>query len=134
MIIAKHIMFMHRRASVRPSATGREIIYKLISTGLPGLPVINENMEVKGIVTEFDILGNIREGMRLDEITAERIMSKDPRTTDLETPAEKIIEMMLEYNLTMIPITKDKKLMGIVDRASLIEAYAAPDLYHRDFE
>ena len=128
MIIAKYIMLMHRRASLRPDATGREIAYRLMSTGLPGLPVVNKDMEIIGIVTEFDLLGNIREGAELDKITAEKIMSKEPQTADLETSSEKLIEMMLENNFTMIPITSDKRLIGIVDRSSLMEAYVEPAL------
>lgn len=126
MINAKHIMLMHRRVAVRPDATGREIAYGFMSTGLPGLPVINEDMEVIGIVTEFDLLGALREGIKLDEFTAKKIMSKKPITADTETPAEKLIEMMLENNFTVIPIVRDKKLVGVVDRFSIMDAYVEP--------
>jgi arabinose-5-phosphate isomerase len=129
MLIADYIMLTHRRFSVRPDTTGREIAYRLMSTGLPGLPVVKDDMEIIGIVTEFDLLGNIRERRDLNKITAEKIMSKEPKTANLETPAEKLIEMMLENNFTMIPIIKDKKLVGVVDRFSLIEAYVEPGLY-----
>lgn len=90
-------------------------------------------MEVIGIITEFDLLGAIREGMKVDEIIAERIMSKEPKTADLETPAEELIEMMLENNFTVIPIVKDKKLTGIVSRFAIIDASVEPGFY-RYFE
>ncbi len=126
MIIAKYIMFRHRRTSISPEATGKEIVYRLMATGFPGLPVVNENMEIMGIVTEFDILGNIREGKNLDEITAGQIMSKEPITTDIDTPVEYLIEMMLENNLTIIPVLKDRKFAGVVDRHSIIDVYVEP--------
>jgi CBS domain-containing protein len=128
MIIADYIMLTHKRASIRLDTTGKEIAFKLMSTGLPGLPVVNENMEINGIVTAFDLLGALREGMDLDEFNAERIMSKEPKTAGIETSAEELIEMMLENNFTMIPIIKDKKLVGIVDRATLMDAYIEPAL------
>jgi arabinose-5-phosphate isomerase len=137
MILAKHIMLIHRRAAVGPNATGREVSYRLMSTGLPGLPVINEAVEVIGIVTEFDLLGALREGMKVDEITAERIMSKEPITANMETSAEELIEMMLENNFTVIPIVENKKLVGIVDRFSIMDAYIEPWIFpgfHRYFE
>ncbi|MBI5408320.1 MAG: CBS domain-containing protein [Nitrospirae bacterium] len=128
MIIAKYIMFRHRRTFITPDTTGKEIVYRLMATGFPGLPVVNEKMEIMGIVTEFDILGNIREGKSLDEITAGEIMSKEPMTTDIDTPAEYLIEMMLENNLTIIPVLKDRKFVGVVDRHSLIDVYVEPHL------
>ena len=128
MIIADYIMLTPKRASIRLNTTGKEIAFKLMSTGLPGLPVVNENMEINGIVTAFDLLGALREGMDLDEFNAERIMSKEPKTAAIETSAEELIEMMLENNFTMIPIIKDKKLVGIVDRATLMDAYIEPAL------
>jgi CBS domain-containing protein len=126
MIIAKYIMYRHMRTTISPDETGKEIVYRLMTTGFPGLPVVNENKEIMGIVTEFDILGNIREGKNLDEITAGQIMSKEPITTGIETPVEYLIEMMLENNCTIIPIVKDKKLVGVVDRHSIIDAFVEP--------
>jgi arabinose-5-phosphate isomerase len=128
MIIAKYIMLTHRKAFVKPDATGKEIAFKMISTRLPGLTVIDENMEVIGIVTEFDLLGNIREGLELNKITAEKIMSKKPQIASLETSTEELMEIMLEKNFTIIPIVKDNKLVGIVDRTLLIENYVERDI------
>ncbi|MBI4846965.1 MAG: CBS domain-containing protein [Nitrospirae bacterium] len=132
MVITDYIMLLHKRASIKPGSTGREIAYKLMSTGLPGLPVVNESDEVIGVVTAFDLLGNIREGVDLSEIAAEKIMSKEPKTADMKTSAEELIEIMLENNFTMIPVVKDRKLVGIIDRTSLLNAYVEPVL-HRYF-
>ena len=133
MNIAKYIMLMRctrfpsKTVGIEPFTTGREVANKLISTRLPGLPIVNkENMEVKGIVKEFDVLGALIEGLDPDSFTAEKIMSGDPITGDLDTPAEELMEMMLEKNITMVPITKNNKLAGIVDICSLIEIIMAP--------
>jgi CBS domain-containing protein len=133
MNIAKYIMLMRctrfpsKTIGIEPFATGREVANKLISTRLPGLPIVNKkNMEVKGIVKEFDVLGALIEGLDPDNFTAEKIMSGDPITGNLDTPAEELMEMMLEKNITMVPITKNNKLAGIVDICSLIELLMSP--------
>ena len=135
MNIAKYIMLMRctrypsKRIGVEPDTSGREITNRLITTGLPGLPVIDHgSREVTGIVTEFNVLGALREGMDPDRFTAARIMSQEPVTADIDTPAEELIEMMLENNFTMIPITKNKKLAGIVDRCSIMELLVSHNL------
>ena len=129
MNIADYIVLKHRRASVKPDASCKEIAFKLLSLRLPGLPVINDELEVVGIVSSFDILGAIREGMDVDKIKAERIMSKEPVTASSETSVEELIEIMLENNFTIMPIMKENKLVGVLDRSSLLEAYMEPSLY-----
>ena len=135
MNIAKYLMLTRctknpsKKVGVERHTTGREVANKLITCNLPGLPIVNnENNEVVGIVTEFNILGALREGMDPDKFTAERVMSDKPITADIETSAEELIEMMLENNFTMIPITKNNKLAGIVDRGSIMEFFMSPAL------
>lgn len=136
MNIAKYIMLMgctrslSKNYGIEPDTKGRDIAHKLISSRLPGLPIVNnkEKNEVVGIITEFNLLGALREGMDADQFTADRIMSKEPVTAGLDTPAEELIEIMLEENFTMIPITKNNRLVGIVDRCSLMELYMTSSL------
>ena len=62
-------------------------------TGLPGLPIVNNDMEVVGVTTEIDFLKAIKEGMNIDEIRAEKIMTKNPVTADIETSINNVIEI-----------------------------------------
>ncbi len=133
MNIAKYIMLMRctrypsGKLGVEPQTTGREVANRIVSTRLPGLPIVDKNSrEVKGIVNEFDLLGALMEGMDPDTFTAERIMSGDPITASLDTPAEELMEMILDKNFTMVPITKNNKLAGVVDICSLIEFLMSP--------
>jgi len=127
MVRAKYLM--RRRNSVRENTTAREVIFKLMANNYPGLPVVNDNREVIGIVTEFDLLGMIRDGRDIDSITAGEIMSKEVVTAGVETSQKDLIAMMLEHHLTIIPVVRDKRLVGIVSRMEIMDAYVDPDLY-----
>jgi len=129
MLKAKRIMMMHGRVAVNSKATLKECAHKLISTGYPGLPVVGKDMKVVGVVTEFDLLGAIREGLNIDKTPVDRIMSKDPETANAEATADDLIEMMLENNFTIVPIVKNKKLVGVVSRAEIMSAYVEPAYY-----
>jgi len=122
---AKQIM--KERISVGPDTSVKETARKMTSYGQPGLPVVNERMEVVGVVTEFNVLGAIREGMKLNTITAARIMTTNPTTADIETPAEDLIQMMLLNNFTLIPIVNKNKYVGMVSRHSIMDACVSPD-------
>ncbi len=134
MNIAKYIMLMgctrfpNRKIGIERQTTGREIADKLTGTRLPGCPVLDnrDDKKVIGIVTEFQLLGALREGMDPDNFTAERIMAKSPITAEPDTPAEELIEIMLENNFTMIPITKNGRLFGVIDRCSMLDFYMTP--------
>lgn len=127
MVRAKYLM--RKMSSIQETAGGREIIFKLMSTGFPGLPVVNENREIVGVVTEFDLIRAIQTGKEPDSMTAGDIMSKKLITAGLDTPQEELINIMLENNFTIVPIVKDNRLVGIVSRLDIIDAYVDPDCY-----
>ena len=99
----------------------------MMSYGQPGLPVVNDNMEVVGVITEYNVLGAIREGMKLDTIPAARIMTTEPMTADIDTSSEDLIQMMLMNNFTFIPIVNKNKYVGMVSRHSIMDACVSPD-------
>ena len=107
-------------------ANGREIAYKLLSSGYPGLPVIDGKMEVAGVVSEYDLLKAIKDGAEVEQISAGRIMSGAPITADADTPMKQLVEMMIDNRVTIIPIVSNKKFVGAVTRQEVIEAYVDP--------
>ena len=136
MNIARNIMLMGctRFASnknwVERSTNAREIANKLLSSRLTGIPVVDDkdNKKVIGIITEMNLIGIFREGMNIDDFTADKIMSGLPATADINTTAEELIDIMVENNFTTIPITKNERLVGIVDRCSMMDFFMSPSM------
>ncbi len=128
MIPAKYIMC--KKAAVNKATTGREIVYKMMGIGCPGLPVVDEGSEVIGVVTMCDILKATHDrGAKMDEINAEQVMSHVPATAGPDTSREDLAKMMIENNYSFIPIVKGKKLLGIVSGREVVETYVEPQLY-----
>jgi CBS domain-containing protein len=128
MIRAKYIMC--ERTAVKDDMSGKEVVFKLMATGCPGLPVINDQQEVVGVVTMCDILKAAKEqGAGMNAVTAEKVMSKVPVLADPETPVEELSKMMVENNYSVIPIVKGKKLLGIVSGREIVDTYVEPHLY-----
>ena len=134
MNIARNIMLMgctrfaSKKNWVERNANCRDIANKLLSSRLTGIPVVSDkdSREVIGVITEMNLLGIFREGMNPEDFTAEKIMSGVPKTADIDTPAEELIDIMVENNFTMIPITKNSRLVGVVDRCSMMDFYMSP--------
>ncbi len=120
--------FASKKNWVERKTSAREVANKLLSSRLAGIPVVDDkdNRKVIGIIKEMNLIGIFREGMDIDAFTADKIMSGVPTTADIDTSAEELIDIMVENNFTMIPITKKGRLVGIVDRCSMMDFYMAP--------
>lgn len=113
--------------SARKNASARDIALQLISGLFSGMPVTDESGRVIGMVTEFDLLGNICEGKELAKLTAEDIMIRDAITVDVNTPVKEIMNIMLDKNIIRLPITEEGRLVGIVARCDILRAYIEPE-------
>lgn len=129
-VIAKDIM--HPRVSLPAKEKGIELLKKLMCP-YPALPVVNDDLEVIGIVSEYDILDALKEGRTIHEFSAESIMScghaehevcSTPVTVTSDTPIEDIVEIMYSLRFSILPVVKNKKLVGIISRKNIINAMA----------
>ena len=124
-IRAWHIM--REKSSVKPDTTAQDIAHKIISSGLPGLPVVNDAMEVVGMVTEHHILAALGEGLDLEKLPAQELMMTTPITADMNTSPEELIRMMLINNCcAVLPIVNNRKYVGVVSRHMLMEIKMSP--------
>ena len=121
----------------------QEVAQIMIEHRIGGLPVINESGELTGIVTESDFtakekcvpfsmfrapqlfgtwLGNDAEDLyaRAKNIPAREVMSTSVVTVTENDSIEKVLELILKYDVNRIPVVKDRKPVGIVARRDLL--------------
>jgi len=135
--------------SVKPTDTVEDVIKILLDKKISGVPVVDGNNEVVGIVSEGDliirqqklhvpsyiqILGGViylddpdefKEELRKTvAIKVEDIMTKDPLTVEEDTPVEEIATIMFDAGVNRLPVVNDGKLAGIVSRADIIRSMA----------
>ncbi len=123
---------MNPRLSLHAKETGENIVKKLLCS-YPALPVVNDNDEVIGIVSEYDVFHAIQQGRTVHEFSAESIMScghaehgvcDRPVTVFPSTRIEDVVEMMFASNFTILPVVDKKKFVGIISRKNVIYAMA----------
>ncbi|OHB83149.1 MAG: histidine kinase [Planctomycetes bacterium RIFCSPHIGHO2_02_FULL_38_41] len=125
-MLAKDIMNKIVTAA-KKKTIGRDLAVKLLSGMYSGLPVVDDNGKVIGVVSEFDLLKAIRSGKALEQVKAEDIMSKNPICVSENTPVEEIIDLMIKNNVIRVPVVRDGNLVGVISRCDILSSIVEPE-------
>lgn len=145
-MLAKDIMSTNV-VTVKKDATIEEIARLLTEKNISGVPVVDENGNVVGMVTKKDliykdvdlkfpsyveILGGIffvdgikhyeEKLKKLLANKAEDIMTDKVVTITEDMDIKTIAELMVEKGVNRLPVIKDEKLVGIVSRGDIVKS------------
>ena len=105
-------------------ATGEKLASAMTMGGFGSVPVVDKNLRLIGIVTEFDLLKAIMEGKQLSAVTAQEILTPNPLTVPPDTPVMEVIRLLGEHHLIRMPVVDPEgKLLGVVARRDILEGY-----------
>ena len=97
-----------------------EALYLLAKNKVSGLPVVNDENEVVGVLSEKDVL-RILVDRKLDlKSTVDDYMSHDVICFKEYDNAFDVCQFFIRSNIRRVPIVRDNKLVGIVSRADII--------------
>jgi len=125
-MVAKDIMNKIVTAA-KKNTIGRDLAIKLLSGMYSGLPVVDDKGRVVGVVSEFDLLKAIKEGKKLEQVTAEDIMSKKPICVTENTPVDEIIDLMTKHNIIRVPVLRNDNLVGVISRCDILSSIVEPE-------
>jgi CBS-domain-containing membrane protein len=119
----------------------------LLQKKISGLPVVDNDGKLVGVVTEGDFLrrteiGTKRQrprwveffigpGQLAGEYTrfsgrkVRDVMTHDVQTATPETPLSEVVRIMERHHIKRLPVIDDGKMVGIVTRANLLHAMAS---------
>jgi CBS domain-containing protein len=132
--------------SINPDASISEAAQLMVSHRISGLPVIDEQGDPIGILTEGDLLrrvetGTLRTRSRLATFFADPsrlaseyvqshsrkvrdVMTPNPVVVGEDTPIADIVLTMENKGIKRVPVVAGDKVVGIVSRANLVHALA----------
>ena len=107
--------------AAKENLVASEISARLLVGEFNGVPVIDDNQKVIGIVTTIDILKALREGKSLSNITARDIMTPNPSVAKKDSSIEEIMDIMIGKEIELVPVVQeDGKLIGVVARLDIL--------------
>jgi CBS domain-containing protein len=116
MIKAKDFM-TKEVVTIQPEATVEELARLLIDHNISGVPVVDKDNNLLGIVTENDL---ISQNKRL-HIPGE-ICVKDVVSITEDTTLQEVATLMSEKNIHTLPVLRDKVVVGIAGKADIVRA------------
>ncbi len=107
--------------AAKENLVASEISARLLLGEFNGVPVIDDNQKVIGIVTAIDILKALREGKSLSNTRARDIMTPNPSVVKKDTAIEEIMDIMIGKEIELVPVVQeDGKLIGVVARLDIL--------------
>jgi CBS domain-containing protein len=110
--------------AAKENATVSEIGTRLILRSINGMPIIDDDGKVIGILTVIDILRAIKDNKNIDILKAGDIMTRNATVIEQETEMMDMIDTMDKNGIEMIPVVDEKKdgrLIGVVSRKDILE-------------
>ncbi len=92
----------------------KDVIVEISAKRLGATAVLDENNNLKGIITDGDLRRMLEKTNTLDNITAKEIMNINPKTVSPEEYAINAFEIMRKKNITSLVVVKDQKYLGII--------------------
>jgi CBS domain-containing protein len=117
-----------RVMAVTRRAIGRDMAVQFLTGVYSGLPVVERDGELIGIVTEFDLLKAVQDGRDLHTVTAQDLMSVVPVTVEEDTTIGEVIKQMVKENILRLPVVRNRKLVGVISRSDLLHHLIDPHL------
>jgi CBS domain-containing protein len=108
----------------KENTNAEQISARLLAGEFNGVPVVDDNGSVVGVVTALDILRASQEGnKKLKTMVARDIMTPNPSVVKQDTPIDEVISIMVQKEIVLVPVVEDdnsKKLVGVVARLDIL--------------
>jgi CBS domain-containing protein len=131
--------------TVPPGASLKEAARLLVEHRISGLPVVDNQNHVLGVVSEADVLpkevtelplrrplawltGQLKvDRSKLEAHLVGEAMTAPALTIEPNRPVGAAAKLMVEKGVNRLPVVEDGKLVGIVTRADLVRAFVRSD-------
>lgn len=111
--------------AVRKDTDIYEAIQIIVANNVTGLPVVDADDFLVGIVTEKDVLSRLYNIEDQADCVGD-YMTEDVVSFDIEDDMIAVCECLVNNHFRRVPILRERKLVGIISRRDLIKYILEP--------
>jgi CBS domain-containing protein len=133
--------------TVAPETSVTDVARLLLDRHISAAPVVDGDGQLLGIVSEGDLMrrpesgterraswwlslisdpqDEAREYFKSHGMHARDVMSRQVISVSEDTPLQEIAALLEKYRIKRVPVVRDRKVVGIVSRANLLQALVA---------
>jgi CBS domain-containing protein len=98
-----------------------EALELMVQNNITGIPVVEYDMALVGILTEKDVLRLFYTNEDQKNETVSSFMTQPAVHFDEDESLRDVCDCLMNYFLRRIPVTSNGKVVGIISRADIIE-------------
>ncbi len=113
--------------TAKPDTLVTDVMSLLLRWHISGLPIVDGDGKLLGIVTEADVVNFAISGDTAST-TAGEIMTKQVETYTQDTLVVEIVNRFAAKRIRRVPVVEEGKVVGIVSRRDIIRELNRPDI------
>ena len=107
--------------TVRPDASIEEAIELLLKDRISGLPVIDDDDHLVGVITEFALLA-VAYDRRVKNHTVSQHMTRELITVEVDDPISRVADLCIVHRVRRVPVMDHGRLVGVIARRDVLRA------------
>jgi len=102
-----------------PAMSLVEATQLLITNKITGLPVIDSQQHIVGVITEMDLIG-VLAAPHLNLSTVAQAMTPDPVSVDINEPLQLVLDCLMTHDFRRVFVSDQEQLVGVISRTDLL--------------
>jgi arabinose-5-phosphate isomerase len=99
----------------------KEVIVEITKKRLGATAVVDEQANLKGIITDGDLRRMLEKNHVSEKIQAKDIMTLNPKTIDADELAVNALDMMRKHEITQLLVVKERRYLGMIHLHDLLK-------------
>lgn len=114
------IFINNAKPRVKPSSSLKDVILEISSKRL-GATAVVEKKKLLGIITDGDLRRMLEKNKSFENVTAGKIMTRNPKTINKDMMAIDALQLMKQYNITQVVVCEKNHYLGFVHLHDLLK-------------
>ena len=104
---------------IRENATVEEAIHCLLEHRVSGVPVVDQQGSLVGIISEFQLIEAVyRPDVKREQVRD--LMTKDVITVGQDADISEVANLLLLHRIRRVPVVHEGKVLGVIARNDLL--------------